>query len=114
MSNLMPIQHPAPRQAWKRLNGKAPRELQDWGQVVTRLANQEWATDIRQIPSAVIEAGVFKHVPYTSFRCWSVTRRQACREWNRAAIGALTAAAKFGLLSESFTSFPVLTALPSD
>src|SRR5262245_21122748 len=53
----------------EKIDGPGPRELPEWGHVITRLAKQPWATDIRQIPSPVGEGGVFKHVPYTSFRC---------------------------------------------
>ncbi|PWU15931.1 MAG: hypothetical protein C5B50_14575 [Verrucomicrobia bacterium] len=33
------------------------------------LSQQSWATNLRQIPATVIDNGVLKNVPYTSFRC---------------------------------------------
>ncbi len=49
-------------------NGRA---IPDWAQIVTLLADQPWATEIKQVPGTVIPSGVFKNVPYVSFRCAS-------------------------------------------
>jgi hypothetical protein len=38
-------------------------------QVVLALSKQPWALDLSPIPSTVIDTGVFKNVPYSSFTC---------------------------------------------
>jgi len=43
--------------------------LPSWGRVVDHLAQQKWATGLRQIPATVIDKGVLRHVPYLSFKC---------------------------------------------
>lgn len=42
--------------------------IPDWAQIVTLLANNPWATGLRQVPAAMIESGDYKNVPYVSFR----------------------------------------------
>jgi hypothetical protein len=49
-------------------NGKA---IPDWAQIVTLLANNSWAPEIKQVPATVINYGKFNNVPYVSFRCAS-------------------------------------------
>lgn len=41
----------------------------EWKVILFTLSRQPWATNIKQIPATVIEKGVFRHVPYVSFRC---------------------------------------------
>lgn len=43
--------------------------IPDWAQIVTLLANNGWARGMKQVPAAMIETGVWKNVPYISFRC---------------------------------------------
>lgn len=40
----------------------------DYRALVLRLATQQWATDLRQIPATVIDVGVMRNVPYKSHR----------------------------------------------
>ncbi|HXI73052.1 MAG TPA: hypothetical protein VNN22_22155 [Verrucomicrobiae bacterium] len=49
-------------------NGKV---IPDWAQIVTLLANNNWAPEIKQVPATVINYGKFNNVPYVSFRCAS-------------------------------------------
>src|SRR5882757_1780564 len=49
-------------------NGKV---IPDWAQIVTLLANNSWAPEIKQVPATVINYGKFNNVPYVSFRCAS-------------------------------------------
>jgi hypothetical protein len=54
---------------------KAPVEtrkggrLPDFRSTVLALSHQSWASNLMQIPATVIDKGVFKNVPYLSFRC---------------------------------------------
>src|ERR1700690_2201651 len=47
------------------------QDIPDWAQIVSLLANNAWAQGLKQIPAAVISGGVWKNVPYISFRCAS-------------------------------------------
>lgn len=49
-------------------NGK---RIPDWAQIVSLLANTGWSQGLKQVPAAMIETGVWKNVPYVSFRCRS-------------------------------------------
>ena len=49
-------------------NGKV---IPDWAQIVSLLANNGWATEIKQVPATVINYGKYNNVPYVSFRCAS-------------------------------------------
>lgn len=46
-------------------DGRLPR----WSRMVERLAKAHWATGLTQIPATVIDKGVMRSVPYTSYRC---------------------------------------------
>jgi len=39
----------------------------NWQRIILRAANQPWVSNLNQIPATVIDAGVFKSVPYLSF-----------------------------------------------
>ncbi len=45
--------------------------IPDWAQIVSLLANNGWARGLKQVPATMIESGVWKNVPYVSFRCAS-------------------------------------------
>ena len=47
---------------------RSGQSIPDWAQLVTLLANNNWAQGLRQVPAAMIEKGNFKNVPYVSFR----------------------------------------------
>jgi hypothetical protein len=49
-------------------NGK---RIPDWAQIVSLLANNAWADGLKQVPATMIDHGVWKNVPYVSFRCAS-------------------------------------------
>jgi hypothetical protein len=49
-------------------NGK---RIPDWAQIVSLLANTGWSQGLKQVPATMIESGVWKNVPYVSFRCRS-------------------------------------------
>jgi hypothetical protein len=48
---------------------KEIRRLPSWRTALVCLAKQRWASNIHQIPATVIDVGVFKHIPYMSYRC---------------------------------------------
>jgi hypothetical protein len=48
---------------------QAPNYLPTWTGIVAALANQRWATELKQIPATVIDNGNLKNVPYMSFHC---------------------------------------------
>jgi hypothetical protein len=43
--------------------------IPDWVKIISQLATNEWAHDIKQIPATVIDNGSLQDVPYISFRC---------------------------------------------
>jgi hypothetical protein len=43
--------------------------IPSWVKILSQLATNEWAHDIRQIPATVIDNGNLQDVPYISFRC---------------------------------------------
>jgi len=43
--------------------------IPSWVKIISQLATNEWASDIKQIPATVIDNGILKNVPYISFRC---------------------------------------------
>ena len=45
--------------------------IPDWAQIVSLLATNSWAGGLKQVPATMIETGVWKNVPYVSFRCGS-------------------------------------------
>jgi len=47
------------------------QRIPDWAQIVTLLANTAWSDGLKQVPATMIETGVWKNVPYVSFRCRS-------------------------------------------
>lgn len=47
------------------------QRIPDWAQVVTLLANTGWSQGLKQVPATMIEAGIWKNVPYISFQCRS-------------------------------------------
>jgi hypothetical protein len=49
-------------------NGK---RIPDWAQIVSLLANTGWSQGLKQVPATMIESGIWKNVPYVSFRCRS-------------------------------------------
>lgn len=52
--------------------GALDDRLPGWDTVVTALAAQPWASRLRQIPATVIDVGVMRSVPYTSYRCGAI------------------------------------------
>lgn len=53
----------------RSVTGSGSLRLPAWDSVVRILGEQTWATELRQIPATVIDTGVFKSVPYKSFKC---------------------------------------------
>lgn len=47
------------------------RRIPSWTRIVSTLATNEWAHELKQIPATVVETGVLRNVPYISFRCSS-------------------------------------------
>ena len=43
--------------------------LPSFQETILALVRQSWGTNLAQIPAAVIDKGVFRNVPYVSFRC---------------------------------------------
>lgn len=44
-------------------------DLPSWGFAIDTLATNSWKSEIKQIPSTVVDKGILKNVPYMSFRC---------------------------------------------
>lgn len=51
------------------LESSAPSRLPDFQRAILFLSNQSWATNLTPIPATVIDKGILRNVPYTSFRC---------------------------------------------
>jgi len=49
--------------------GKPTGRTASFREVLAALSRQKWATGIYQVPATVIDRGVFRNVPYLSFRC---------------------------------------------
>jgi hypothetical protein len=47
------------------------QRIPSWGKIVSILATNGWAHELKQIPATVIDNGVLQDVPYISFRCAS-------------------------------------------
>ncbi|HXC34357.1 MAG TPA: hypothetical protein VNV43_00680 [Candidatus Acidoferrales bacterium] len=47
----------------------SPQRVPNWAEIISALATNSWAHDLKQIPATVIDNGVLKDVPYISFRC---------------------------------------------
>jgi hypothetical protein len=47
------------------------QRIPSWGKIISTLATNEWAHELKQIPATVIDNGVLQDVPYISFRCAS-------------------------------------------
>lgn len=47
------------------------QRIPDWAQIVTLLANTGWSQGLKQVPATMLEAGIWKNVPYISFQCRS-------------------------------------------
>jgi hypothetical protein len=45
--------------------------IPNWAQIVSQLATNTWANDLRQVPATVINYGAFNRIPYLSFRAAS-------------------------------------------
>jgi len=68
-----PFTEPPPRRATEKESENRPAEgvasrIPDWRQTVESLSKQEWAENVTQIPATVIDKGVLRNVPYTSYR----------------------------------------------
>jgi hypothetical protein len=48
---------------------KATNRIPTFKTLLTLLNRQPWATNLEQIPATVIDNGMFRYVPYLSFRC---------------------------------------------
>ena len=47
------------------------KRIPRWGEIISTLATNVWAHELKQIPATVIDNGVLEDVPYISFRCTS-------------------------------------------
>ena len=47
------------------------RRIPSWSKIISTLATNEWAHELKQIPATVIDNGILENVPYISFRCAS-------------------------------------------
>jgi hypothetical protein len=47
------------------------QRIPDWAQIVTLLADAGWSQGLKQVPATMLEAGIWKNVPYISFQCRS-------------------------------------------
>lgn len=52
-----------------RIDPDADVHLPAWGELIEGAIAQKWGVPLNQIPATVIDQGVFKNVPYLSFRC---------------------------------------------
>lgn len=47
------------------------QRIPSWEKIISTLATNKWAHELKQIPATVIDNGVLQDVPYVSFRCAS-------------------------------------------
>ncbi len=45
------------------------QQIPDWARIISSLATNGWAHEMKQVPATVIDNGDLKDVPYISFRC---------------------------------------------
>jgi hypothetical protein len=45
------------------------KRIPNWAKIISMLATNDWAHELKQIPATVIDNGVLEDVPYVSFRC---------------------------------------------
>jgi hypothetical protein len=50
-------------------NSPGRQRIPSWAKIISMLATNEWAHELKQIPASVIDNGILKDVPYVSFRC---------------------------------------------
>lgn len=49
--------------------GSSDQRIPNWAKIISALATNTWAHELKQIPATVIDNGVLENVPYISFRC---------------------------------------------
>lgn len=52
-----------------RVESSSDQRIPNWARIISLLATNGWAHELKQIPATVIDNGVLKDVPYISFRC---------------------------------------------
>src|SRR5690349_4671898 len=60
-SVIKDVQLSAPTNLTSTASGQ---RIPEWGQIVSSLAKEKWARDLKQVPATVIDTGIFKNVPY--------------------------------------------------
>lgn len=57
------------KQDLEKKEPKSKDRILDFRNTILLLSIQQWATHLTQIPATVIDNGIFKNVPYVSFKC---------------------------------------------
>lgn len=68
-----PFIEPPPRRSKRqevehRPAAEVSQRFPDWRRTIDSLAKQPWAAEFKQIPATVVDKGVFRNIPYTSYR----------------------------------------------
>lgn len=53
----------------EKMDASASGRLPDFQKAISFLSKQSWAVNLTPIPATVIDKGIFRNVPYSSFRC---------------------------------------------
>ncbi|MFT3684218.1 MAG: hypothetical protein QM783_04700 [Phycisphaerales bacterium] len=53
----------------KAAKPSGPCRAPAWEEIITKLAGQPWAADLREVPATVITTGSLRNIPYRSFQC---------------------------------------------
>jgi hypothetical protein len=56
-------------QSRPKAEGAAEVVLPSWGTALEQLSAKAWASNLKQIPSTVVDKGILRNVPYQSYRC---------------------------------------------
>jgi hypothetical protein len=51
------------------VESQSTQRIPNWAKIISELATNGWAHELKQIPATVIDNGVLQNVPYISFRC---------------------------------------------
>jgi hypothetical protein len=51
------------------LESNGAERIPNWSKIISALATNSWAHELKQIPATVIDKGILYDVPYISFRC---------------------------------------------
>ncbi|MGA2178310.1 MAG: hypothetical protein ABSH15_01815 [Verrucomicrobiota bacterium] len=98
-------------------NSLAVSRIPNWAKIISQLATNGWAHDLKQIPATVIDNGVLQNVPYISFRCnaggYEINVYGDLDNPAGVEIGAINYNVKSGVAKSNCVNF-ICSVLPSD